>query len=72
MALNNQACGLLELDPDRRVIAQPRVAQDRLGVDAPVHHSSFGRCIPEDMIELIGARFRREERLLLLGKEAQP
>ena len=72
LAVGMRALALLEVDPDRRVIAEGRGARDRTGVDAPVDHSSLGLRIPEDVIELISAPFRCEECLLLLGAEAQP
>src|SRR5262245_56155546 len=63
---------LLELDPDRRMVAYLRVVHDWLSVDPPVHDSSFGRWISEDMIELIRAAAGRgaEESSLFIGEKA--
>jgi hypothetical protein len=52
------------------MIAQARLADNGFSVDAPVHYSSLGGRIGKYMIELIGTAPRREERPLLLGKEA--
>src|SRR4051812_21966185 len=69
MASNDRACGLLQLNPDRSVIAKARVAQGRPRVYAPDQDSTFGVGVGENVIELISVAVWCEEGLLLLGEE---